>query len=515
MASLLLLSLTAWPVVYFWLMTPAGQAAVHDSLVRDLRPGSLDFRASQWGPDPQELWLCDAMIRTRAGQPAIGAAAIGGALSLGELSEGKVHFVRTRATDFEVRLGWDAEGRFSLAHAFREPGPEPTGPKPTPPLIRFDGIELERGLVTLDWPRFGLRFERVGAVGKVHLGGERGLYIEARLRGEDTRATLVEPERRLAFDGIRIDEFVWDGPGFSVRRLGLSSEAGAEVALGGELSFGEGGGAMHVAGSVRVGAAEVGEVLAQYTPRGFGLDGLVLDSRDGQATLAVERAQVDELLAGPVRVTGLVLPLRAEATGVGTLGQQGSVETHDAQARRVEGPDELALDEVRLGSLTARGGSTGGEAAVAGLEASALQLPAGTARKLRAEGTVKAGLAGGTLSGKVATASGRVDAEGKLGVNLLRRDLSVDLTLTLGGLEDALARTLLDALPAEVSAKLVPPLDGEATVSGRVGRTKDQSGRSRWGLEMTLESGEIRGRQRAELRDGTWVLADALAVPAP
>ncbi len=459
------------------------------------------------------------MIRTRAGAPAIGAAAIGGALSLGALMDGLIHFERARATDFEVRLGWDAAGDFSLKGAFKEPKPEPSEPKGVPPLVRFDGIVLARGLVTLDWPSFGLRFEAVDAAGRVHLGGDKGLLIDADLSGLATGATLApkgegEPARRVAFDRIGIDDFAWDGPGFTVGRLLLAAKTGAEVSLSGQVGFAEDAGFFEARGSARVGADEVGEVLAPWAPRGGSVEGLVLDSRGGKSVLTVERVQVAELVAGPVRVFGLDLPIRAEVSGVGSLGQLGRFETHGAAARRVEGPKDVALNGVRVESLTGQG-STSGDVVLTGLEAESLELPAGRTGNVSAAGQVEAGLTGGTLSGRVATDAGRVDAKGQLAVNLLSRDVSVDIALTLSQLRAALAKTVLDALPPPVASQLTAPLDGTAKVTGKLGRQRDESGKARWGLHLSLESAELRGDQRAELRDGSWVLAAAPAVPGP
>lgn len=519
MATLLLAIVAVWPLCYFWLQSDSGQRKLRDSLLRGLRPGSLSFHSIQWGPDPRELWLCDAMIRTRAGEPAIGAAAIGGALSLGALMDGLIHFEQTRATDFEVRLGWDAAGDFSLKGAFKDAKPASTEPKPTPPLVRFDDIVLARGLVTLDWPSFGLRFEAVDAVGRVHLGGEKGLVIDADLKGLATGVTLApkgdgQPSRRVAFDRIGIDDFAWDGPGFAVGRLRLSADSGAEVSLSGQLGFAKDAGFFETRGSVRVGADEVGEVLTPWAPRGGSIEGLVLDSRGGKSVLSVERAQIEELIAGPVRVLGLDLPFRAEVSGAGSLGQHGRFETHGAAARRVEGPDAVALNDVRIESLTGQG-STSGDVVLTGLRAASLELPAGRTGQVTAEGKLEAGLTGGTLDARIASDAGSVDAKGRLALNLLSRDFSVAIALTLGQLRDALARTVLDALPPTVASRLTAPLDGAATVTGKLGRKKDASGKARWGLQLSLESAELRGDQRAELRDGSWVLAAAPAVPAP
>ncbi|MEZ4267066.1 MAG: hypothetical protein R3F39_11875 [Myxococcota bacterium] len=511
--------MAVWPLCYFWLQTGPGQRGMRDSLLRDLRPGSLNFHSVHWGPDPRELWLCDAMIRTRAGAPAIGAGTIGGALSMGALVKGLIHFEQTRATDFEVRLGWNAEGEFSLKGAFKDPKPEPSEPKGVPPLIRLDGIVLERGLVTLDWPSFGLSFADVGAAGRVHLGGEKGLVIDADLTGLASSATVADrgegkPKGRVAFDRIAIEKFAWDGPGFAVGRLLLAAKTGAEVSVAGGLGFAEDAGFFEARGSVRVGAPEVGELLAPWTPQGFAAEGLVIDSRGGKSVLAVERAQVEELLAGPVRVLGLALPVKAEASGVGSMGQKGAFETHGVVARRVEGPKDVALDGVSIEALTAKG-STSGDVALTGLKAATLHLPAGATQNLSAHGKAQAGLTGGSLSGQVASDAGTVDAKGKLGVNLLTGDVSVEIGLTLAQLRDALAKTVLDALPDDVASHLRPPLEGDAKVTGRISREKDESGKARWGLHLNLESGEIRGDERAELRDGSWVLAAVPAVPLP
>jgi hypothetical protein len=506
--------LAAWPLTYFWVQGAAGQRGLRDSLLRDVRPGALSFHSIQWGPDPRELWLCDAMIRTRAGEPAIGAGVIGGTLSGAALWRGQLHFEQTRATDFEVRLGWDEAGAFSLKGAFKDPGPEPAEPKGVPPLVRFDGITLARGLVTLEWPGFGLRFEAVDAAGRVYLGGERGLVIDADLTGAATSARVGRGGARIAFDRIGIEDFAWDGPGFSVARLALAAQTGAEVSVGGRLGFAEGAGFFESRGRVRVGAAEVGAVLGEWTPEGFTLDDVVVDSRGGKSVVTVARAQVAELLAGPVRVRGLDLPVRAEASGVGSLGQRGSFETRGARAARVEGPEGVALDGVKIQELTAAGG-TSGAVVLEGLEADALVLPAGRTSRLRAGGKIDAGLTGGTLSGEVSTDAGSVEAKGQIGVSLLTRDVTVELGLTLRALTAALATTLLDALPDAVAAELTPPLAGTARTKGRLARSKDAAGKSRWGLELTLESGEIVGDQRAEWRDGAWVIAAAPAAMLP
>ncbi|MGM0574896.1 MAG: hypothetical protein ACQEXJ_04075 [Myxococcota bacterium] len=508
---LLLLPATAWAGAYFWLRTDAGQAQLREDLVEDLRPGSLDFRAVRWGPAPSELWFVDAVVRDRSGKPAIGARAIGGDLDLGTLLDGRLHLRRTRAVDFEVRLAWDAEGTFSLKDAFRKGPPEeeedkPPEPEVPPPLVRFDGVRLDRGLVTLDWPVWGLRFEEVDARGRVHLGGERGLLIEADLEGALARADVDHRTRTVAFDALRIAGFRWEGEGFDTETLALTGGDGARVVLAGGMRFGDPT-RMDVAGDVLLTGPETRDVLGRWLPGGAEVRGLETHLEGEALVVDASRASAPVITAGPFRLEDVSLPVKGRAAP-GGLVPTVSFDTRDATIGRLQAPEGFEARDVSVARLEA---SMSGNAAlrVVDARASGMTLPEGEVGATRADGRLEVGLSGGEVQGAVATDQGTLKAEGSVDVQLMKREARITVVMTLDDFTDTLARSLKTALPDDVASRLEEPIRGQARFRGRAAREEpaEDTGEREWGLSFYLDSGHLVGRGRVEYREDDWVPA--------
>lgn len=497
-----LLPLAGWLGLYFGVQTEPGQELLRRRLALDALPGRIVFRRLRWGPDPTAVHALDVAVRDRLGRIVLSAQVLSGRLDATEaLTSRTLRFHDLSARGYGVHLRWDEAGRFNLTRALSRPEPEePERERPARGTLRFDGVRLVDGRVTLDWPDWGLRFDDVGASGRVRADASEGLAIDAALDGGRSRAHWGGRRERIRFAGIAIRGFRWRGHGFRVERLELRGRERPGLELAGRADFAEAP-RIDAWGHADLGPGTVAPRLRRWLPEGLAMRALEARLRGRRIAGRIRRARLPRVVTGPFRARGLDLPLRFDLEPSGLM-PRASFHTQHARARRLEGPEGVAAERLRLGRVDVR---LRGHADVRVERARArrLRLPAGEVGHPSAHGRMRVGLGGGELHGEVRTDEGNLAADGRVELKLLKREAAVEVDLVLQRFVGAMARTLLEALPADVGRFLEPPLDGRAAFEGRVHRRGEGDGPP-WRLGMRLIGADLDGRGRVRYREGRW-----------
>ncbi len=511
LASLVLLPAAAYLALYFWVNSSAGQESIRRALAERLPLGALSFQTLGFGPTLGEVRLSEAVVRDRSGREAITAGSLTARVGWGAAFGAPLRIDDVRAVGYGVHLAWDEAGQFSLKGAFKKGPlpPEVKRPPGTPPprpksALFIEGIRLERGVVTLGWPAWGLRFEAVDAAGAVRITPEAGLEIVADLTGGRSLADLAKAGKQVGYEAIAIDGFRWLDQGFATKGLTLTGPDGAKVALAGKMGFAGEKPTLEATGDVAVAAAQAEALAPGWAPEGGRLTGLEAKLADGRLEGAVANLDVPELAGGPVGARGLNGPVSVRVEP-GALGVAGQVTTRGLRAERLTGPEGVEARGVRLGLLEATVGA-GVEAKIEELSAAGLVLPDGEVGATTIAAQVSVGLGGGKLTARVLTDQGTVNATGAIDVGLLSRKVEATIELAMTELTKTMAKTLLTSVPDDVRARLRTPVGGSARVAGTAQQSKDESqgGRKRWGMGFELVQAELTGGEKLVFAEGRW-----------
>lgn len=471
---------------------------------------------------PREVALVDAVVANVDGGEGLSAGHLSAQVSLA--AGGPVRLSQVVAEDFGVRLGWAADGRFSLEDAFRfKPrGPPPPPDRPDKPkragrAVHIDGVTLRRGVVTLTWPSTALSFEAVDCSGDVAIAADGGLEIRADLTGGASSAAwgAAPRRRRVAYDSVTIAAFRWIGEGFSTEGVELLGGGGARVALAGELGV-KRAGAATVRGDVRVSAEHARTLLGPVAPEGGGVNGLDVVLDEAGISGDFGRLEVPVLATGPTTLRGLSAPIRGTLAPSSLTGVAGKLEITGAKLARADGPEGVSAEDIAIGRLGAEFGAAL-DATVADVSVQGFNVPQGRVGASNASGRLIVGLAGGRLEGRVDTPDGRATARGDISLSLLTQKATFRTALELTDLRGALARSVLVSLPPGVREEVAAPLSGQAVYVGTVARRKGADGRRRWTPRFRLEQGALEGGGgRVEYADTKWrPRAAAAAAPRP
>lgn len=513
--SLLLLLPTLWLGAYFWANSSPGRATLMRILTKRLPPSVISVGAIHWGPAPAELELLGVVLADEAGEPAIRADAVTAELALDDLVlHGETRLLGIRVRDYLVRLEWGSDGSLNVARAVaRASGPppaEPPGPKRPKKLMIFDHLELEHGEVHLAGPGWELAFAAVDARGSVHLGGERGLVITADLTAGASHGAWVDGKRRVAADGVRIDGFAWEGPGFSVRELALRAEGGLTARVAGRMAFGQellldARGDATLSGAV---AAELG--LGGQIPQGASATTLAVKLDGETIDASCARLAAPEVALGPLRIDNARASLKTFRYAPGVLKPRGGVQLADVHADRVEAPDDIVAKDVNVGSIaiTVEGRA---QVDVTGFEAGSFAFGDDDAGAVSGKLSGAMGLTSGSVEGSVDTAQGDVGASGTIRVNPLRGSIRVELRVALAGVAGAIAKKVLSYTPSEVRAAAEAPLSGIAVFETVLAKREDEAtGDKAWHADTEVTEARLQGAAATFVYDGgAWTRAAA------
>lgn len=514
-ATGLLLPWLAWLGAYFALNSSPGQAALLSALVGAAPDGRVQVGHARWGPLPDELELIDARVLDVDERPIILAEHVVADVSFVDLIGGDLVVDRLRVDGFTLHLAWGEDGVLNLTRALRRPrGPrDPEAPpdEPRAPSSRqvlLERVELARGDVTLEWPRWGLQFQRVDTRGTIRLGGDRGdgdtVAIHADLTGGVAHGMWSNGERAVHAERVGITGFRWGRGGFDVERLELVAQDGGRVDVDGRVEVTPAL-ELDVRGDVEVSAALAALVDDELLPAGARVEGLRFGyGLDSPITARAALLSAPEVNAGPIAIRDVRLALDALSFRPGGMRPTGSIQVTGVHAGRVEAPDGLSGQGVSIAAIdaTVKNESI---ATLSGIRADVFALPGGEVGPAAADAEITFGLTAGTFDAKLTTGKGVAAVSGTARLSALTRRFTVAVRVALEAAGGAMAQTLLDLLPAEEAARLTPPVDGFALFETRIAResVEGQSGK-RWVARTAITEARLDGGQRVTFDGDAW-----------
>lgn len=520
-ATALVLPWLLWLGAYFWFNSSPGQDLLLGAVV-GVAPDRVEVGHARWGPLPDEIELIDARVLDLDGRPIIAAEHVIADVSMADLVAGDLFIDRVRVDGFTLHLAWDDEGALNLTRALRRPGaPRPPDDRPRPPpstrRVTLDRVELARGDVTLEWPRWGLQFQGVDARGAIRVGGapDDPIAIYADLTGGHAHGMWSDGERTVNVERVGITGFRWGRGGFDVERLELAAADGGLVDVDGRLEVSPAL-ALDVRGDLQVSAAIAAIVDADLLPAGVRVEGLRFAyGVDAPITARAALLSAPELSAGPIAVRDARLTLDALSFLPGGLRPTGSVQVSAAYAGHIEAPDGLSGRGVSIAAIdaTIKNESI---ATLAGIRAELFTLPGGEVGPAAADAEITFGLTAGTFDGKLTTGQGVAAVSGTARLSALTRRFTVAVRVALEGAGGAMAQTLFDLLPSGEAARLTPPIDGFALFETRIAResVEGHSGK-RWIARTAITEARLDGGQRVTFDGDGWSVTALEAAPPP
>ena len=506
--ALALLPITTWLGAYFWVNSTPGRALVSDWILGRAPAGRLVIRDVYWGPLPDELRLGDVSVLDEAGRPLIHATQVTADVVVSRLFEGDVVLDRVQATDYVLALAWDEAGRLNLSRALARPkrAGEATTRKTRRRLIDLRRVELVRGDVTLEWPRWGLQFSGVSARGAVHLDRAGAVAVHADLQGGKAHALWGDGDRAVHADAIDITGFGWAEDGFDVGRLAVNG-------VGGSLELGSGLG-IAVEGDVFLDAALARLVGAGAFAEGGRVYGLDLELEGTTMTGKAERVEIPAFTAGPVTARGVTTALDDFSYVPGLLKPTGALALHDTRVATLTAPG-LRAEETSIGRVNAlvRAQSSATLDDVAA-RAIVIEDRVTVAAKGHVEATF--GLTSGDIEASVVTDAGRIGATGTIRVSPFSKKVTVALRVAVEQVGGDLAGYLLGWLPADPAASLTPPLEGFAVFRTVLGKERVEGKKGKhWVAATSLDEAHLEGGGSVVEFDGeAWAATAPPAAPA-
>jgi hypothetical protein len=368
-----------------------------------------------------------------------------------------VSVTRMTAKDVEVHLTWDASGRSNLAR-LRSP-PDPTEPAREPRPWAFEVVDLSGGVVSLTWPTWGLHFDAVSCAGSIRRSPPEGLVIAADLEGAE--ASLRVDDRVQRFDAHAIEGFEWRSRALEAKRVAVSSTAGAELMLAGEMGF-DGGTSADLRGHATLPADAGDELFTQWLPQGGGARAITVSRMAGAPwSFGVTEAVIPTLSMGDWQASGLAASFDAEVGRGGVVPSLG-LHTEGATAQSIAHGTTWRADGVRVGSVNLNLGMAT-EAKISALKASDFEFSGERVTSPVFEGGLVANMGGGALNASLTTAMGTVTVSGPIETSLLRRRVGAQLSWRFADVQGGLAGLLRRALPAGDTPDDSEVLDGRAT----------------------------------------------------
>jgi hypothetical protein len=452
---LLLTVSTGWVSAYFWTHTSLGQTATISEVGRRFDHALVGLDAIGWGPSPLVWWARGLEIGARGEQPMLSAALVSVEFELSSAWSAALRAERTVVDGFEIRLAWDASGRLNLTRLWKPKEPAAVRRR----AWAFEDVDLSDGVVSLDWPTWGLRFEGVACAGQLRRGGPEGLVIVADLKGSE--ASLEVGGRVQRFDAHAIEGFEWRERRLRSDRVALSSVAGADVLVSGEMGFAAGV-AVDLKGHASLPLGRQEALLSRWLPQGGAIEALtVTRTPSGPWRFDVRAAVTPQLTLAGWEVSELAASFEAKL-GRGGLVPSVGFHTRGATARSITRAPDMRLDQVVVGAADLDLGIST-ECKVSEVTVSELDLHGERTQSLVFEGGVVANMGGGALSASLTTAAGVVTVTGPIETSILGHRLDARLSWRFDHARDGLAAWLRASLPEEVERRAPEILDGRAT----------------------------------------------------
>ena len=512
--ALALLPMVTWLGAYFWVNSTPGRALVTDWIVGRAPAGRLVIRDVHWGPLPDELRLGDVSVLDENGRPLVHASEVTADVVVSEILAGDLVLDRVRATDYLLALAWDADGRLNLSRALARPerAGSATKRRTTRRLLDLRRIELVRGDVTLEWPRWGLQFSGVSARGAIHVDRGGAAAIHADLQGGRAHALWGGGDRAVHAEAVEITGFDWADHGFGVGRLAVRGDDGSAVDVSGSLEL-SGDLALAVEGDVVLGAALAQLIGAGAFAEGGRVSGLDLELDGPTMTGRAERVEIPAFTAGPFTARGVTTALDDFTYVPGMLKPTGALVLRDTRVATLSAPG-LSVEETAIGrvNVLVRAQSS---ATLDDVVARAIIIEDRVTLAAKAHVEATFGLTSGDIDASVITDAGRVAATGTIRVSPFSKKLTVALRVAVEQVGGDLAGYLLSWLPADATASLTAPLEGFAvfrTVLGKE-RVEGEKGK-RWVATTTLDEAQLEGGGSVVYDGEAWAATAPPAAPA-